>query len=115
MNRRGKLENLKVEIKNNFNVLGVSEVRWTEEGDFESDGYRVIYAGGKQRERGVAVILDGNTAKRVVEIKRCGDGMMMIKMQGELVNVVLIQLYMPTSRHTVVMKKLMKCMNSWKS
>src|SRR5580692_2135804 len=39
MNRRGKLENLKVEMKNNLNVLGVSEVRWTEEGDFESDGY----------------------------------------------------------------------------
>jgi len=101
MNRSGKLENLKVEMKkNNLNVLGVSEVRWTEEGDFESDGYRVIYSGGKQRERGVAVILDGNTAKRVIEIKRCGDRMMMIKMQGELVNIVLIQLYMPTSEHS---------------
>src|SRR5580698_888211 len=84
----------------NLNVLGVSAVRWTEDGDFESDGYRLIYSGGKQRERGVAVILDGNTAKRVIEIKRCGDRMMMIKMQGELVNVVLIQIYMPTSEHS---------------
>ena len=36
----------------------------------------------------------------MVEIKRCGDRMMMIKMQGELVNVLLIQLYMPTSEHS---------------
>ena len=36
----------------------------------------------------------------MIEIKRCGDRMMMIKMQGELVNVVLIQLYMPTSEHS---------------
>src|SRR5580692_714171 len=70
INRRGKLENLIVEMKkNNLNVLGVSEVRWTGEEDFESEGYRVIYSGGKQRERGVAVRLDGNTAKRVVGTK----------------------------------------------
>ena len=76
LNVKGKLENVEQEMKKyNLNVLGISEARWMDEGDFESDGYRVIYSGGKERQRGVAIILDRDTAKRVVEIKRCGDRM----------------------------------------
>ena len=37
-------------------------------GDFMSDGMRVIYAGGNENQRGVAVILDGETVKRVTKI-----------------------------------------------
>ena len=44
MNVKGKLENVKNEMKRNgLNVLGMSEVRWKECGDFESEGYRVVY------------------------------------------------------------------------
>jgi exonuclease III len=85
--------------KYNLNVLGISEARWMDEGDFESDGYRVMYSGGKERQRGVAIILDRDTAKRVVEIKRCGDRIMMVKLNGELVNMSIIQIYMPTTGH----------------
>src|SRR5579864_3279387 len=100
LNVKGKLENLKEEmIKYNLNVLGISEARWMDEADFESDGYRVIYSGGKERQRRVAIILDRDTAKRVVEIKRCGDRMMMVKLNGELVNMSIIQIYMPTTGH----------------
>ena len=100
MNVKGKLENVKQEMKRyNLNVLGISEVRWTEEGDFESDGYRIIYSGGKERQGGVAIILDRDTAKRVIEVKRCGDRMMMVKLNGDVVNMCLIQVYMPTTGH----------------
>jgi hypothetical protein len=101
MNLKGKLENVKEEMKrNNLNVLGVSEVRWIGDGDFVSDQYRVIYAGGEERQRGVAIILDSDAGKRVFDIKRCGDRIIMIKMHGELANIVLIQVYMPTSEHS---------------
>lgn len=30
-----------------MNILGISEVRWKGAGDLESDGYKVIYAGGR--------------------------------------------------------------------
>src|ERR1051325_10181823 len=44
MNVKGKLENIKEEMRRNgLNVLGLSEVRWKESGDFESDDYRVVY------------------------------------------------------------------------
>ena len=100
MNVKGKLENVKEEMRRyKLNVLGVTEVRWLDEGDFESDKYRVIYSGGEERQTGAAVLLDRDAAKRVIDIKRYGDRMMMVKMQGELADMVLIQLYMPTSVH----------------
>ena len=69
--RKGKLDNVKQEmIKNNLNVLGLSEVRWKEEGDFDSDEYRVCYAGGEESQRGVAIVLDKETSKRVTEVNR---------------------------------------------
>src|SRR6478609_2070839 len=57
MNAMGTLENVKEEMRRNrLSIMGVSEVRWKDEGDFVSDGYRVIYAGGPTCQRGVAVI-----------------------------------------------------------
>ena len=61
-----------------MNVLGLCEVRWKAEGDFMSDQFRVIYSGGEKRENGVAVLLDTETATRVVDIERCNDRMMIV-------------------------------------
>ena len=47
MNATEKLENVKEETwRNRLSIMGVSEVRWRDKGDFVSDGYRVMYAGG---------------------------------------------------------------------
>ena len=100
MMRKGKLENVKLEMKRmNLNILGLSEVRWKEGGDFMSDGMRVIYAGGNENQRGVAVILDGETAKRVTKIVQHSDRLILVKIQAEPVDLVVIQIYMPTSDH----------------
>ena len=100
MNVEGKLENVKEEMKRNgLNVLGLSEVRWTECGDFGSQGYRVVYSGGEMKERGVAIVLDCETAKRVVEVEQYSDRVLMVKLQAEPVDIVLVQVYMPTSEH----------------
>src|SRR6476469_4722515 len=43
MNAIGKLENVKEEMwRNRLSIMGVSEVRWKNGGDFESDGYKVM-------------------------------------------------------------------------
>ena len=81
------------------NVLGVSEVRWKEGGDFESDGYRVLYSGGNECQRGVAVILDKEAGRRVTQVERCSDRLMIVKLKAEPVDMILIQVYMPTSDH----------------
>ncbi len=59
MMRGGKIENVKKEMKRyGINVLGLSEVRWKDASDFMSDDTRVIYSGGKEGQRGVAIVLD---------------------------------------------------------
>jgi hypothetical protein len=65
-----------------------------DEGNFESDRYRVIYSGGKAGQRGVAIMLDRDTPKRVVEIKRSEDIMMMVKLYREMAKMSIIQIYM---------------------
>ena len=53
-----------------INILGLSEVRWLEEGEFVSGEIRVIYSGGKERQRGVAVLLDKETYSRVTSLEK---------------------------------------------
>ena len=100
MLRKGKLENVKLEMRRmGLNILGLSEVRWKEGGDFVSDGVRVMYSGGKESQRGVAVIVDNETAKRVTKVIQHSDRMMLVRIQAEPVDIVVIQVYMPTSEY----------------
>src|SRR5207245_8643834 len=68
-------------------------------GDFGSKGYRVVYSGGEMKERGVAIVLDCETAKRVIEVEQYSDRVSIVKLQAEPVDIVLVQVYMPTSEH----------------
>ena len=43
--------------KNKVSVLGVSEVRWTGQGEIRSGDYTVYYSGGEWAERGVAIVV----------------------------------------------------------
>ena len=85
MNMVGKLEEVKREMKRyGLNILGVSEVRWKGQGDFNSDGMRVIYSGGDQCKQGVALILDEEVGRRVIEVNQVSDRLVMIKINANL-------------------------------
>ena len=98
MNAMGKLENVKEEMRRyRLSIMGVSEVRWKDGGDFVSDGYRVMYAGGPTCQRGVAVIAEAKVAERVTEIDRFGDRIMVVKVKADPVDMVIVQAYLPTT------------------
>ena len=80
-----------------MNVLGLSEVRWKGQGDYMSDDYRIIYSGGEKGQRGVAVVLDRMMSGRVTKVIQCNERVMLVRMKNELVDIVIIQVYMPTS------------------
>ena len=45
---QGKLEVVKQEMARvNINILGMSELKWTEMGEFNSDDYYIYYCGQK--------------------------------------------------------------------
>ena len=57
---QGKLEVVKQEVTRvNINILGISELRWTGMGEFNSDDYYIYYCGQKSfRRNGVAIIVN---------------------------------------------------------
>src|SRR6476469_1905756 len=98
MNATQKLENVKEEMRSNrLSIMGVSEVRWRDAGDFDSDGYRVMYAGGPTCQRGVAAIAEAKVAERVTETDRFGDRIMVVKVKADPVDMVIVQAYLPTT------------------
>src|SRR6476661_5613008 len=83
--------------RNRLSIMGVNEVRWKDGGDFVSDGYRVMYAGGPTCQQGVAVIAEAKVAERVTEIDRFGDRIMVVKVKADPVDMVILQAYLLTT------------------
>ena len=53
LRRAGKLENAKREMeRNGLDVLGMSEVRWKDNGDVWSGGYRFLFSGNDEGQMG---------------------------------------------------------------
>lgn len=64
----GKLEMLKLEMARlELSILGISEMRWPQRGDFWSGDYRVIHSGNEPTDdtAGVGVVLDKKLGKLV--------------------------------------------------
>ena len=57
---QGKLEVVKQEMTRvNIDILGISELRWTGMGEFNSDDHCIYYCGQESLERnGVAIIVN---------------------------------------------------------
>ena len=57
---QGKLELVKQEMARvNIDILGISELKWTGMGEFNSDDHYIYYCGQKSlRRNGVAIILN---------------------------------------------------------
>src|ERR1043165_764842 len=82
-----------------LDILGLSEVRWKEGGDFMSEGIRVIYSEDNKGQSGVAILLEDRVANCVTEIERSGDRLLSVRIQAFPVDIVIMQVYMPTTTH----------------
>ena len=56
---QGKLEVVKQELARvNINILGISELKWTEMGEFTADDHYIYYCGRESlRRNGVAIMV----------------------------------------------------------
>ena len=57
---QGKLEVVKQEMARvNINILGISELKWTAMGEFNSDNHYIYYCGQESpRRNGVAIMIN---------------------------------------------------------
>ena len=96
---QGKLEVVKQEmIRVNINILGISELRWTGMGEFNSDDHYVYYCGQESlRRSGVAIIVNKRVRNSVLGCNLKNDRMISVRFQGKPFNIMVIQAYAPTS------------------
>ena len=82
----------------NVDILGISELRWTGIGEFNSDD-RFIYYWGQEslRRNGVAIIGNKGVRKAVLGCNLKNDRMIHVCFQGKPFNIMVIQGYAPTS------------------
>ena len=67
---QGKLEVVKQEMARvNISILGISELKWTGMGEFNSDDHYIYYCGqGSLRRNGVAIIVTKRVEKQYLDV-----------------------------------------------
>ena len=82
----------------NINILGLSELRWTGMGEFNSDDHCIYYCGQESlRRNGVAIIVNKRVQNAVLGCNLKSDRMISVHFQGKPFNITVIQVYAPTS------------------
>ena len=96
---QGKLEVVKQEMARvNVNILGISELKWTGMGEFNSDDHYIYYCGQESlRRNGVAIIVNKGVRNAVLGCNLKNDRLIYVCLQGKPFNITVIQVYAPTS------------------
>ena len=96
---QGKLEVVKQEIARvNVDILGMSELKWTGMGEFNSDDHYIYYCGQESlRRNGVAIMVNKRVRNAVLGCDLKNDRMISLRFQGKPFNITVIQFYAPTS------------------
>ena len=95
----GKLDVVKKEMERmKINILGVSELKWTGLGHFNSGDHKVYFSGHQtNRYRGIGFILGKEIAKTVLGYNPISDRVLLLRLQGQEINMAIIQVYAPTT------------------
>ena len=96
---QGKSEVVKQEMARvKVDILGISELKWTGMGEFNSDDHYIYYCGQESlRRNGVAIIVNKGVRNAVLGCNLKNDRMISVHLQGKPLNVTVIQVYAPTS------------------
>ena len=96
---QGKLEVVKQEVARvNVNILGISELKWTGMGEFNSDDHYIYYCGQEAlRRNGVAIMVNKRVQNAVLGCNLKNDRIISVCLQGKSFNITVIQVYAPTS------------------
>ena len=85
----------------NIDILGISKLRWTGMGEFNSYDHYIYYCGQESlRRNGVAIIVNKRVRNAVLgcNLKNDrNDRMISVHFQGKPFNITVVQVYAPTS------------------
>ena len=81
-----------------IDILGISKLKWTGMGEFNSDDYYIYCCGQESlRRNGVTVIVNKRVQNAVLRCSLKNDRMISVCFQGKSFNITVIQVYTPTS------------------
>ena len=94
---QGKLEVVKQEMARvNVDILGISELKWTGMGEFNSHDHYIYYCGQESlRRNGIAIIVNKRVQKAVFGCNLKNDRRISVHFQGKPFNIMVIQVYAP--------------------
>ena len=82
----------------NTDILGISELKWTGMGEFNSDDHYIYYCGQESLSRnGVAIMVNKRVQNAVLGCNLRNDRMISVRFQGKPFNITVIHVYAPTS------------------
>ena len=92
---QGKLEVIKQEMARvNVDILGISELKWTGMGEFNSDDHYIYYCGQESlRRNGVAIMVNKRVQTAVLGCNLKNSRMISVRFQGKTFNTMVIQVY----------------------
>ena len=81
-----------------MDILGISELKWTKMGEFNSDDHYIYYCGQEfLRRNGVAFIVKKRVWNAVLQCSLKNDKMISVRFPGKPFNITVIQHYAPTT------------------
>ena len=81
-----------------IDIVGISELKWTGMGEFNSDDHYIYYCGQESlRRNGVAIMVNKRVQNAVLGCNLKNDTMISVCFQGKPFNITVIQVYAPTS------------------
>ena len=82
----------------NIDILGISKLKWTGMGEFNSHDHYIYYCGQESlRRNGVAIIINKRVQNAILGCNLKNDRMISVHFQGKPFNITIIQVYDPTS------------------
>ena len=85
-------------VRVNVDILGISELKWTGMGEFNSDDHYVYYCWQESlRRNGVALIVNERVQNAVLGCNLKNDKMICVGFHGKPICITVIQVYAPSS------------------
>ena len=82
----------------NVDILGISELKWTGMGEFNSDDRYIYYCGQESlRKNGVAITVNNRDRNAVLGCNLKSDRLISVHLQGKPFNITVIQVNATTS------------------
>ena len=95
---QGKLEVVKQMARENVDILGISKLKWTEKGKFNSDDHYIYYCRQESLRRNGVTIMENKRVQNAVHgCNLKNDRMISVRFQGKPFSITVIQVYAPNS------------------